>query len=79
MTSSKLNIGAVAGFVYVFAAAISTSALAEDAGVEPDSSGVVEEIIVTARKREESFVDVPASLTVVGAEPTERLRHPAIG
>ena len=68
MTSSKLSIGAVAAFACVFAAAISASALAEDAGVEPDSSGVVEEIIVTARKREESLVDVPSSLTVVGAE-----------
>ena len=68
MTSSKLNIGALAGFACAFAAAISTTALAEDAGVEPDSLGVVEEIIVTARKREESFVEVPSSLAVVGAE-----------
>ncbi|MDE0366436.1 MAG: TonB-dependent receptor [Gammaproteobacteria bacterium] len=68
MFSNKLTIWAAVGFAWVFAAAISTPALAEEAGVEPDSSGVVEEIIVTARKREEALVDVPSSLTVISSE-----------
>lgn len=68
MNSNKLAIGAAVGIAGVFAAVISTPALAEDAGVEPDSTGVVEEIVVTARKREEALVDVPSSLAVIGAE-----------
>lgn len=68
MTSSKLITRAAVGFACASAAAISTTALAADAGMESDRSGVIEEIIVTARKREESFVDVPSSLTVIGAE-----------
>ena len=48
--------------------AISTSALAEEAGAKQEGKGWMEEIIVTARKREESFVDVPSSLSVIGGE-----------
>ena len=67
MISNQLIVRTVVGFACVIASAVSTSAPAEDAGAEQGRSGVVEEIIVTARKRQESFVDVPTSLTVLGA------------
>ena len=68
MISNQLVVSAVVGFACVVASAFSTPVLAQDAGVDPARSGVIEEIIVTARKREESFIDVPSSLTVIGAE-----------
>lgn len=71
MISSKLIIGTMVGGICTIVSAISTSVVAEEAGVDQTRSEVMEELIVTARKREESFVDVPASLTVVGAEQLE--------
>ena len=68
MISNNLIIKSLVGFCCAIASAISASALAEGAGAESESSAVIEEIIVTARKREESYFDVPSSLTVVGAE-----------
>ena len=42
-------------------------------GVEQDASGVIEEIIVTSRRREESVQDVPLSVTAFGEEQISRL------
>lgn len=41
-----------------------------DAGpaVERDTTGVIEEIVVTARERQESLVDVPSSFSVVSGD-----------
>ncbi|MCY4514527.1 MAG: TonB-dependent receptor [Candidatus Tectomicrobia bacterium] len=69
--SNQLFVSAVVGFAFVVASAINTSALAADGAAERGGSSAIEEIVVTARKREESFVDVPASLTVVTAQQLE--------
>ena len=68
MISKELIVGILVGFAGAIAAVVSTSVRAEDAGAR---SSAIEEIVVTARKRQESFVDVPTSLTVVGAEQLE--------
>ncbi len=70
MTSNRQFVSAVVGFVFVVAFATNTSALAAD-GLEQGGSAAIEEIVVTARKREESFVDVPQSLTVVTGQQLE--------
>ena len=67
MISSQQFVSAVVGSAFIVAAAVNTSALAAD-GAEQGGSAAIEEIVVTARKREESFVDVPQSLTVVTAQ-----------
>lgn len=41
---------------------------------ERDTSGVIEEIIVTSRRREESVQDVPLSVTAFGTEQLDRLK-----
>ena len=68
MISNKLIFGIVVGFAGVMASLVSTSVPADDADAQ---SSAIEEIVVTARKRQESFVDVPTSLTVVSAEQLE--------
>ena len=70
MIIKKLNMSAGVVFASMLGALLGSSAQAED-GQAVDDSGVIEEILVTARKREESFVDVPSSLSVVGSEQLE--------
>ncbi len=43
-------------------------------GAETDESGVIEEIVVTSRRRQESQQDVPLSVTAFAAEQIERLK-----
>ena len=48
---------------------------AQDAiAAERDTSGVIEEVIVTSRRREESVQDVPLSVTAFGTEQLDRLK-----
>jgi iron complex outermembrane receptor protein len=61
--------GAVAG-VLLFSAVPLQQAVA----VEQDTSGAIEEIVVTSRRREESVQDVPLSVTAFGEEQIERLK-----
>ena len=42
--------------------------------VRPAGTGIVEEVVVTAQKREESSQEVPVSLTVMGAEQIANLQ-----
>lgn len=53
----------------------STTAFAEDAAEQATASGPqVQEIIVTAQRREESLQKVPVAVTAIGAEQLETLR-----
>jgi iron complex outermembrane receptor protein len=63
MKSRLLSSGALCAHAFLLAALTPGVAQAQEAGAEAS-----EAIIVTARKREERAQDVPASLTVVGAD-----------
>lgn len=66
MISSKLIIRTTVAAVCMMAAGLgATTVLAEESEAR---AGLIEEILVTARKREESFVDVPSSLSVIGGD-----------
>lgn len=54
-------------------AAISAPTFAAEAA-ERDASGLIEEVVVTSRRREESQQDVPLSVTAFGMEAIERLQ-----
>ena len=56
------------------AAVLSAAPLQQAVSAETDTSGVIEEIIVTSRRREESVQDVPLSVTVFGEQQIERLK-----
>ncbi|MDH3641204.1 MAG: TonB-dependent receptor, partial [Gammaproteobacteria bacterium] len=61
--------GAAMG-VLLFASVPARDAVA----AERDESGMIEEIVVTSRRREESVQDVPLSVTVFGEEQIDRLK-----
>ena len=66
MILSKLISRTSVGVVCMVAAGLgATTVSAEESDAR---AGLIEEIVVTARKREESFVDVPSSLTVIGGD-----------
>ncbi|MFC4311908.1 TonB-dependent receptor [Steroidobacter flavus] len=76
MSQSHVSIRGNASRAFAVSSAIavllgSTSALAQDAAPQATdqvASGGLEEIVVTAQKREERLVDVPLSVTAVSAE-----------
>ena len=61
----------VAAFGIALAIGGSQAALAQEPGA--DSTGVLEEITVTARKREESLQDVPLTITAFSGKAIEKL------
>ena len=56
------------------AAALSVPAKAQDADTRGTASAMIEEVTVTARKREESSQDVPLAITAYGADQIEALK-----
>ena len=68
--TSTTSLALLAGFLLPGFSA--QPALADDA--QQDTSGVIEEIVVTSRRRNESQQDVPASVTAFGAEAIEQLK-----
>ncbi len=64
----------MAGATFVAFVLSSTSASASSADAAQDESGVVEEIIVTSRRRAESVQDVPLSVTAFGEERIEQIK-----
>lgn len=69
----KGKMTAVAGLTALTASSIgANSALAQGAEAENESSVGIEEIIVTARKREESLQEVPIAITAFTADALEK-------
>lgn len=56
------------------ALALAQPAWAQDAGQAEEDTGGLEEIVVTAQKREENLQDVPVSVTALGAEAIANAR-----
>ncbi len=57
-----------------FLAGAPLAASAEDDATARDTSGIIEEVVVTSRRRNESLQDVPSSVTAFGAEAIEQLK-----
>lgn len=53
---------------------VSSVPVQQAVAAETDTSGVIEEIVVTSRRRDESVQDVPLSVTVFGDEQIDRLK-----
>ena len=68
MKITKLTLGLISGFS-LLAFPLSTFA-AESA--DGESASVIEEITVTARKREESVLDIPESVAAISGEDIEK-------
>jgi iron complex outermembrane receptor protein len=75
MRNLKLSVAGVF-FGFTLLAGWSITANAQDQDEPSDSSGsaLLEEVIVTARKREESSQDVPVSVAAFGAEQLQTLK-----
>ena len=71
MRSENRNRAAV--WAYMLAAGVALPPLATDAAAQASSDKKLEEIVVTARKRTETVLDVPISINVVSAQTIERL------
>ena len=61
--------------VPVILAAAAVAAVPEPVSAQDGSGLVLEEITVTAQRREESLQDVPVSVSAYSAETIERARH----
>jgi iron complex outermembrane receptor protein len=57
----------------IAAALLSTTAAAQSDAERQESSGMIEEVTVTAQRREESLMDVPLSVTAFTGEELERM------
>ena len=67
---SRLAAAALAVPIILFPAGAANAEEADDGG--GGASGAIEEILVTARKREESLLEIPESLAVIGGENIDR-------
>ena len=71
----KSNTGLLAALISIFSAAGAQSVIAqEEADTKSAARSEIEEIIVTAQKREERLQDVPISMTMLGGEDLDRSR-----
>jgi iron complex outermembrane recepter protein len=68
MSSARRGVRRVSLFSTVALSAFAAPAFAQNAADETASSGGLEEIIVTAERREQSLQDIPISATVLGAD-----------
>ena len=66
----KFLVGSLTAVVSLIA--LSNFAYAQDAGQDGANSNALEEVIVTARKREESIQTVPIAVTALSGEQIER-------
>jgi iron complex outermembrane receptor protein len=70
------NLSIAAGYVAVSAALVVTAAQAQEAAPAPAARGgnTIDEIIVTARKRDESILKVPVVVTALAADQLQKLQ-----
>lgn len=73
MRKTSLMAGLAGGAIALTALVNATNAQAEEAAVQ-DTSGTIEEIVVTSRRREESQQDVPLSVTALGEQQIEAIK-----
>ena len=66
MKITKLTLGLISG-ISLLAFPLTTFAAEDD-----DSANVIEEITVTARKREESVLDIPESVSAISGTDIEK-------
>lgn len=71
--SSKFALMAGASFLVISTSAFAQDTAPETVSAEADSGGL-EEIVVTAQKREENLQNVPVAVTALGAEAIENNR-----
>ena len=73
--SFAIGRGTLAGASALLAFAVSLGLQAPlSVAAEQDESGVIEEIVVTSRRRQESQQDVPLSVTAFGSEQIEQIK-----
>ncbi|MYF11361.1 MAG: TonB-dependent receptor, partial [Gammaproteobacteria bacterium] len=65
------SAGALAPLAFGFSLAVQAPS---GVAAEQDASGLIEEIVVTSRRRQESQQDVPLSVTAFGAEQIEQIK-----
>jgi iron complex outermembrane recepter protein len=70
INNSKLSI--LSSLAAIFTGLASTSSVAEDAVTIAKYDMTIEEIVVTAQKREESLSDVPMAISAVGADAIDK-------
>ena len=66
---SRAGALVMAGSIFVYAAPVLAQASASEGS---DRSGAIEDIIVTARKKSESLINVPVAVTALSSETIER-------
>ncbi|MYH70434.1 MAG: TonB-dependent receptor [Gammaproteobacteria bacterium] len=72
MTSRNCNISVLfTAFIFLFGAFPAPAANAQEAPLHSDMILLLEEVVVTARKREETALDAPLSITALGAGQIE--------
>ncbi|MBT5216599.1 MAG: hypothetical protein HOM10_03180, partial [Gammaproteobacteria bacterium] len=59
------------GFLAAFTAAFCITLITTEKAVAQEGAALVEEIVVTARKREENILDVPLAITALSARDIE--------
>ncbi|MEQ8691532.1 MAG: TonB-dependent receptor [Pseudomonadales bacterium] len=74
MNSPKLTRSTLALAVAVASGTFAATAAAQEAERRSNASSLLEEVVVTARKREEGSQDVPLSITAFGSDQIEALK-----
>ena len=69
----ELKFTSLAALLLMLSFTISSNAIAQDAEDDSAEASSLEEVIVTARKREESIYDVPISISVISEDLIENL------
>ena len=74
MNSTKLNVSPLVLAVAVASGAFTASSVAQDSARRGGSASLLEEVVVTARKREEGSQEVPLSIAAFNSDQIEALK-----